>query len=88
MHFASKIFVDKRFKIKYNVLMKLNKRKIDIELTRLKWSKYRLAQEMGVKRQWVYAILGRDLGREGSCTLRTVDRIARALGADPKDLLI
>ena len=64
--------------------MRINKRKIQIELDRLKWTKYRLAQEMGVKRQWVYSILGRD----GGCTLRTVDRIAEALGADPKDLLI
>jgi len=63
--------------------MKLNKRKIDIEMTRLGWSKCRLAQEMGVSRQWVYVILK----RTGGCTLRTVDRIAQALGADPKDLL-
>ena len=64
--------------------MELNKRKINIELARLKWTKYRLAKEMGVTRQWVYRILG----RTGGCTLRTVDRIAKALGADPKDLLI
>jgi plasmid maintenance system antidote protein VapI len=63
--------------------MKLNKRKIEIELARLEWTKYRLAKEMGVTRQWVYTVLGRN----GGCTLRTVDRIAHALGADPKDLL-
>jgi len=63
--------------------MELNKRKIGLELDRLGWSKRRLAKEMGVQRQWVYVILG----RKGGCTLRTVERIAKALGMNPRDLL-
>jgi len=49
----------------------------------LGWSKYRLAQEMGVKRQWVYVVLK----RKGGNTLSTVSKIANALGVDPKELL-
>ena len=64
--------------------MRLNKRKINLELERLGWSKYRLAKEIGVKRQWIYAILA----NSGGCTLKTVDRIGQALGVDPKDLII
>jgi len=64
--------------------MKLNKRKIELELERLGWSKRRLAEEMGVKRQWVYVVLSD--ARDG-CTLRTVNRIAKALGLNPRDLL-
>jgi len=64
--------------------MKINKRKIELELKRLGWSKYRLAKEMGAKHQWVYYVLN----NENSFTFRTVERIARAIGADPKDLLI
>jgi plasmid maintenance system antidote protein VapI len=64
-------------------IMELNVRKIEIELNRLGWSKYRLAQEMGVKRQWVYVVLK----RKGGNTLSTVSKIANALGVDPKELL-
>ena len=63
--------------------MKLNRRRVELELAHLGWSKYRLANEMKVKRQWIYMILQRD-----SCTLRTVNKIAEALRMDPKDLLI
>ena len=64
--------------------MKINQRKIELELKRLGWSKYRLAKEMGVKHQWVYYILS---GERGS-TLRTLERIADAIGLDPKGLII
>ena len=64
--------------------MKLNKRRINMELERLGWTYSRLAVEMRVQRQWVSVILNRD----GGNTLRTVDRVAEALGLDGKDLLI
>ena len=37
--------------------MKLNRRRVELELVHLGWSKYRLANEMKVKRQWIYMIL-------------------------------
>jgi len=64
--------------------MKINKRKIDLELKRLGWTKYRLAKEMGAKHQWVYYVLKTGNG----LTFRTVERIAEAIGLPPKDLLI
>jgi len=64
--------------------MKLNTKKINIELQRLGWSRYRLAKEMGAKTQWVYFILS----DRKNCTLRSIQRIADALAIDPKDLII
>jgi len=65
--------------------MEINTRKIQIELDRLKWTRYRLAKEMGVKTQWVYYVMS---GKQNGFTFRTVERIATALGLDPKDLII
>ena len=64
--------------------MKINIKKIEFELKRLGWTKYRLAKEMDVTHQWIYFILS----NEKNCTLRTIDDIARALALDPKDLII
>jgi len=64
--------------------MRLNTKKIDMELKRLGWSKYRLAKEMGRKPQWVYYLMYRAEGM----SLRTIDRLAEALGLDPKDLIL
>lgn len=66
--------------------MDLNIKKIENELARLGWSKYRLAKEMRVANQTMYAVL--DLNRKNGVTLKTVNNIAKALNMDPKDLLI
>jgi len=66
--------------------MKLNLKKIDLELQRLGWSKYRLAQEMGIIPSSIYAVLNPD--RKAGMTFKTVDTIGAALGVDPKDLII
>lgn len=63
--------------------MRINIKKIEQELTRLGWSKYKLAKEMGVKHQWVYFILS----DRKNCTLRSIERIGDALAIDPKDLI-
>ena len=65
--------------------MRLHLKKIDRELKRLGWSKYKLGEMMGVRPQWVYQIL--DPEYMGT-TLKTIDKIARALDFDPKDLII
>ena len=65
--------------------MEINTEKIDRELKRIGWSRYRLAKEMGVKFQWVYSVLG---SPKKSRTFNTVERFADALGMDPKDLII
>lgn len=65
--------------------MKLNLEKIDRELARLGWSKYRLAKEMGVIPSSIYAVLDPD--RSNGMTFKTVDKIGAALGIDPKDLI-
>ena len=64
--------------------MRLNIKKIEHELKRMGWTKYRLAKEMGAKTQWVYFILS----DRKNCTLRSIQRIADALAIDPKDLII
>jgi transcriptional regulator with XRE-family HTH domain len=64
--------------------MKINTSKIEKELKRLGWSKYRLAKKMKVRHQWVYFILS----DSKNCTLRTIENIANALEMDPKDLII
>lgn len=68
--------------------MKLNVRKIRMELSRLDWSLSDLARAMDVSRQHVNQIMvsAEDPGR--GFTLKTIDRIARALSLDPKDLII
>ena len=64
--------------------MDLNRRKIRLELERLGWSQSRLAKEMGVKRQRVHQILNND----EKSHLDTIQKVALALGVDPKELLI
>ena len=65
--------------------MRLNIEKINQELERREWTKYRLGKEMKVNRQWIYQVLSP--GYAG-ITLRTIDKIATCLGYDPKDLII
>ena len=63
--------------------MKLNTQKIEKELKRLGWTRADLARVLNVKRQAVYIFLAQDtLPR-----LSTLEKYARALGVDPKDLI-
>jgi len=59
--------------------------KIEDELKRLGWTQSELADRMGVHRQQLNKLL-RTIN--GGTTLRTVDRVADALGVFPKDLII
>lgn len=65
--------------------MKLNIEKIDKELKRLGWTKYQLAMKMEVKPQWIYQILS---SKYNGLTLKSIDKIAKALELDSKDLII
>lgn len=65
--------------------MKLNVKRINNEMNRLGWNQLRLAKEMGVHRGQVSFILKH---HPDSMTLKTVEKFARALACDPKDLLI
>jgi len=65
--------------------MELHREKIIKELGRLGWTKYHLGKAMGVSRQWIYAVLD---PKYNGVTLKTVDKIAKALDFDPKDLII
>ena len=63
--------------------MKLNIRKIQLELERLGWSKSKLAREMGVTRQCIHYYFHnkRNIG------LETVTNIGKTLGIPAKDLI-
>lgn len=61
--------------------MKLNTEKINKELKRLNKSSYWLAREIGTSKQLVAYWLR-------SKSLSGVDRIAKALGINPRDLII
>ena len=64
--------------------MDLNRKKIRMELERLNKTPSWLAKEMGVTRGWVDLILNQRYGN----TLKTITRVGKALGIDPKDLII
>ena len=64
--------------------MKLNIEKIYKEIERLGISRRKLAKKMGMKSQWIYAVLTTDK----SHTFKTVEKFAHALNVDPKDLVI
>ena len=63
--------------------MKLNLDKIQKLMDWQGLNKTALALKMGVKESWVYEILA---GRQGK-TFATLEKLADALGANPKDLL-
>ena len=65
--------------------MKLHKTKILLELEKLGWTQTELAKRMGVSRQ----LVNRHLMTEEAVgiNLTTIDKIADALGIDPKDLI-
>ena len=62
--------------------MELHKSKIRLEMEKNGWNESELARRMGVSRQAVFAFFRRD-----GITLKTIDKIADALGLDPKDLI-
>jgi len=63
--------------------MKLNIEKIQKIMEKQALTKTQLAVRMRVKESWVYEILA---GRQGK-TFYTVEKLADALGVNPKDLL-
>jgi transcriptional regulator with XRE-family HTH domain len=65
--------------------MKLNKTKILLELERLGWTQTELAKRMGSSRQLVNRHLLSD--ESVGITLKTIDKMADAMGLDPKDLI-
>jgi transcriptional regulator with XRE-family HTH domain len=64
--------------------MQLNIPKIEKELKRQNLSFSDLAQRLGTTRQWVYWKLNN--GQSGT-TFRTVEKFAKALDIEPKDLI-
>ena len=62
--------------------MKLNARKIKLLLAEREMNQSDLAVKIGVNRQQVNDILGRE-----SCSLKTLGRIAKALGVDVTEIL-
>ena len=63
--------------------MKVNTEKINGELERRKWSITKLALESGITRQALYLIFDKE-----TASLKTINKIGKALNYDPKDLLI
>ena len=63
--------------------MKLNVTKIRLELERLHWSQSELGRRMGESKQWVWWVLNTN----GNHTFQTVEKLAKVLGLDPKDLI-
>jgi len=66
----------------YNKNMRVNTEKIKFELKRLKWTQTRLAKEIGMTRQGISYIM-----KKQTAPLKTIDRIAKPLHLDGKDLL-
>jgi len=62
--------------------MRVNVEKIEFELKRLGWTQTRLAKEVGMTRQGISYIMLKQ-----RAPLKTLDRIAKGLCVDPKDLL-
>ena len=62
--------------------MKLDKTKIKLEMEKNGWNASELARRMGVSRQAISKIFSGN-----GITLKTIDKIADALGLNPKDLM-
>ena len=65
--------------------MKLNIKKIEKEIKRLGLTHTSLAKRMKKSRTTVVTLLNK---KSGGYTLKTVENFSRALGLDPKDLLL
>jgi transcriptional regulator with XRE-family HTH domain len=64
--------------------MKLNKKKIDAELKRLGWSHSDYARQLGVSRQ----LLNYYINGGGAKALSVIEKMAKPLLIDPKDLIV
>lgn len=64
-------------------MMKLNTKKIASELKRLGWNQKRFAAEMGVTRQSIHYYMNRD----GGNSFGTIEKIAKVLKINPRDLI-
>ena len=62
--------------------MKLNVKRIRLEMERSDWNQAELAKKLKTSRQNVFHILNR-----GPQTFKIVERLARIFSMDPKDLL-
>ena len=65
--------------------MELHKTKIRLEMEKNRWNPSELARRMGVSRQRISKMLNESTGKR--ITLHSIERIADALGLDPKDLI-
>lgn len=63
--------------------MKVNVKKIQLEIERAGWSVPQLAKKIGIPRQTLYSILQTENAR-----LTTLTKIGEFFELDPKDLLI
>ena len=63
------------------MIMKINKRKIEIEIKRRGLKKAWIAEQLGISRQGLYYVL-RDCR-----TFGPVEKLGKLLGINPKDLL-
>jgi len=63
--------------------MKLNVKKINQELNRLKWRKADYARALGVDRQSVHYYLNHNIS-----SMRIIEKLAKPLNLNPKDLII
>lgn len=63
--------------------MQMNREKIINEMKRLGWSQQDLASKMKVDRQYVWWALQSDHNH----TLKTIERFARAIEINPRDLI-
>jgi transcriptional regulator with XRE-family HTH domain len=75
--------LDTFFFLLYKETMKLNTKRIEKELVKHGWTKYRFSKELGVSPQWVYSLL-KD---EKSHTFKTIERISKALALREKDII-
>jgi len=64
--------------------MRVHIQKIEKEMERLGWSVAKLAEMSGLSRQTIYD----RLQNENGGNIQTIEKIAKALDVDPKDLLI
>lgn len=62
--------------------MKLNIKKVNQELSRLGWNRMTYAAQLKVSKQLLSYYLNNDIK-----TLRVVERLAKPLNLDPKDLI-
>ena len=76
--------VDIKFLLFYKATMRINTKKIRFELKRLGWTPYRLSKEMKMANQTVYKILNSD---GTGYTFRTVERFAKALKMNERDII-